>query len=90
MIKMKDVEKLAKMRKKILDCPEVEKVVMREEKNESHVKNVIEVTITLKKAMKTNRECVHKVMGQYKRYYEEISEVWFTKVGKWNVVFIIA
>lgn len=82
---MRETKTLKRLRGKLEACPEVSKVEFKEG-SKSHVPNVVEARVTLNTLI---RSCLEKTIGEYKREYEPISEVWFTKVGKWNVVFII-
>lgn len=83
---MRETRSLKTLRKKLKSCPEVSKVEFKELSIKSHVPNDVEAWITLNTL---NRLCLEKIIGEYKQEYEPISEVRFTKVGKWNVVFII-
>jgi len=83
---MRETRTLKALRKKLEGCQEVSNVEIEKEKTISHVPNVVEIKI---KINSDNRSNLEQVIGSYKREYEPISEVWFTKVGKWNVVFII-
>lgn len=90
---MKETRTLKRLRKQLENCPEVAEIKINREAKKSHVPNVVEVWVSLKAKEESGlheRPCHERIFGEYKRYYEPISEVWFTKVGKWNVVFIVA
>lgn len=78
---MRLTKKLRTLKEKLEACPEVSKAEFKPLK--SHIRNNIEVTITLNT---TKRPNLDKVLSQYKWEYEGISELNLLKVGKHKVV----